>query len=106
MKILLSVSKCLGKFTIFDLHRIRENKRKTNFYEVHEVRPLLYKIGQNSAEALSGRSTFYSALLSYAAENRLVGNTMIKSTLDVVLYLSFVGLVLHPHECTRVEAES
>jgi hypothetical protein len=60
MKILLSVSRCLGKVSyFFDLHRISEDKRNTNFYE---VRPLLYKIGQNSAAALSGHSTFYSAL--------------------------------------------
>ncbi len=59
MKILLSVSPCLGNY-FFDLHRIRENERKTKFCE---VRSLLFQVGQNSAVAFSSRSTFYSALV-------------------------------------------
>jgi hypothetical protein len=33
-----------------------------------KIRPFLFKIGQNSAAELSGRSTFYPAFLTHAAE--------------------------------------
>jgi hypothetical protein len=48
----------------FNLHRIRENKRrKINFLDGSALfRLFLYKIGQTPAAALSSHSTFYSAL--------------------------------------------
>jgi hypothetical protein len=48
----------------FDFPRIRENMRgENNFYKVRILfGPFLFKVVQNSAADLLGRSTFYSAL--------------------------------------------
>jgi hypothetical protein len=69
MKIFLSVSLCLGKFSIFfickELERIRI-RVKLIFKEFGPLFGLfLYKISKNMAAALSGLSTFPSALFGH-----------------------------------------
>ncbi len=69
-----------------ELERIRE---KLIFMKLC---PFSTKIGQNSAAALSGRSTFYSALLKKKTppKNRPVGNTLFMYTVPYFIKHCFL----------------